>query len=693
MTMPPNDTVPRSELTLRGLVIGVVITVLFTAANVYFGLKAGLTFATSIPAAVISMAILRYFKNATIQENNIVQTVASAAGTLSSIIFVLPGLIMIGWWSGKTNWLDAFPYWVSFSICALGGILGVMYSIPLRRALVTNSDLPYPEGLACAEVLKVGAGEEGHSATAAAENRAGLLAVVWGSIASAAFAVIVATRVFAGDVVQYFQVRMGGDKPGVTGFDFLLSFALFGIGHLVGLWVGIAMLVGALIGWGWGIPHFSALDPGHGAAIADLAGATWSHKVRFVGAGTIGVAAVWTLLKLVKPVASGLSSAMAASRVRAAGNADSLPRTEQDIPIGQVGLISLACMVPIGWLLWNFVANAQQGLGDHLWFLVGGGVLFIVLMSFFVSAVCGYMAGLIGSSNSPLSGIGIIVVICAALLLVFGVRGSLPADSQTALVAFALFVTSIVFTVAAIANNNLQDLKTGQLVDATPAKQQWALVIGVIAGAAIIPPILDLLNRAYGFTGAPGATAHALAAPQAGLISALAKGVITNDIDWSLIQIGIGIGVAAIIVDIVLRATTKSVHLAPLAVGLGIYLPTQSTLMVVVGAVVGWWFDRNADRNSKNPESTKQLGVLLASGMIVGEGLVGVLVSALVGFSEQLGFSNHDFPLSVVSDEFANKPWLLGFAPAVWVGGIAFVVAISAMYAWITRLSRTALNS
>ena len=326
----PSGAAPRKELTIRGLIIGIVITVVFTAANVFFGLKAGLTFATSIPAAVISMAILRYFKGATIQENNIVQTVASAAGTLSSIIFVLPGLIMIGWWTG-------FNYWTSFAICALGGILGVMYSIPLRRALVTNSDLPYPEGVACAEVLKVGAGVEGTSAEDAAEsNRAGLLAVLWGSIVSAVFAVVVATRVFASDVVNYFRV---GDKGGVTGFDFLLSFALFGIGHLVGLWVGIAMLVGALIGWGWGVPHFSALAPA-ADAIADLANATWSHKVRFVGAGTIGVAAIWTLAKLVKPVISGLTSAMAASRARGAGNAALLPRTEQDIPIGQVGLIS-----------------------------------------------------------------------------------------------------------------------------------------------------------------------------------------------------------------------------------------------------------------------------------------------------------------------------------------------------------------
>jgi putative OPT family oligopeptide transporter len=672
---------PRNELTVRGVIIGVLITLVFTAANVYFGLKAGLTFATSIPAAVISMAILRYFKDATIQENNIVQTVASAAGTLSAIIFVLPGLILVGWWT-------VFNYWTSFAICALGGILGVMYSIPLRRALVTNSDLPYPEGVACAEVLKVGAGGEGTNAQAAVEsNRAGLLAVLWGSIVSAVFAIVVATRVFAGDVVHYFRVGGNGNTGGgVTGFDFFLSFALFGIGHLVGLWVGIAMLVGAMIGWGWGVPHFSALAPAAGA-IADLANATWSHKVRFVGAGTIGVAAVWTLAKLVKPVISGLTSAMAASRARGAGNAGLLPRTEQDIPIGQVALISLACMVPIGWLLWDFVSTAGGGLADHMLLLVGGGVVFIVLMSFFVSTVCGYMAGLIGSSNSPLSGIGIIVVIGAALLLVFGVRSALPADSEKALVAFALFVTSIVFAVATIANNNLQDLKTGQLVDATPSKQQWALVIGVLAGAAIIPPILDLLNHAYGFVGAPGPhREHALAAPQAGLISALAQGVIQNNIDWGLIKIGAVIGVVAIALDETLRRATTSAHLSPLAVGLGIYLPTQSTLMVVVGAVAGWWFDRSADRKSKNPEATKQLGVLLASGMIVGEGLVGVVVAALVAFAEPLGFSNHDFPLNLVSDTYAGSA-------ALWVGGAAFTAIMVVLYRWVGRLNQSAPNA
>jgi putative OPT family oligopeptide transporter len=647
----------RAELTLRGLILGVLITLVFTAANVYFGLKAGLTFATSIPAAVISMAALRALHGATIQENNIVQTVASAAGTLSSIIFVLPGMVMIGWWSG-------FPYWVSCGICVFGGILGVMYSIPLRRALVTQSDLPYPEGVACAEVLKCGSGEHGRGVE---ESRAGLAALVWGSAISGAFALIAATRVFASDVARNFRV---GER-GVSGFDFFLSFALFGIGHLVGLWVGVAMGVGALIAWVWGVPHFSALSPDAATASLDaLAHDTWSHTVRFVGAGTIGVAAIWTLAKLIKPVVAGLRSAMVAARTRAEGNAALLPRTEQDIPIGIVGFVSLLCVLPAGVLLAQFVS--ASGLGDHMAFLVVSGVLYIAVMSFLVSAVCGYMAGLIGSSNSPLSGIGILAVIGFALILVFGVHAGASADTGKALVAYALFVTAVVFAAAAIANNNLQDLKTGQLVDATPWKQQVALVIGVIAGAVIIPPILDLLNKAYGFAGAAGPHhEHPLPAPQAGLISALAQGVIQNNVDWSLIETGGLIGVVVIAADALLRRAKPGAHLSPLAVGLGIYLPTQSTLMVVVGAVAGWIFERRAEARPR-PEATKQLGVLLASGMIVGEGLIGVVVAALVAFSGQ------DFPLSLVSDAFADNG-------AVWLGGIAFAGVIYLLYRWAGR--------
>ncbi|HEV2271332.1 MAG TPA: oligopeptide transporter, OPT family [Steroidobacteraceae bacterium] len=653
----------RGEFTLRGMIIGVVITVAFTAANVFFGLKAGITFSTSIPAAVISMAILRYCRGATIQENNIVQTVASAAGTLSSIIFVLPGLVIVGWWTG-------FPFWMSFAVCAAGGILGVMYTIPLRRALVTQSDLPYPEGVACAEVLKVGCGvaERQEALEQVDAGAAGLKAVLVGSIVSALFYMVVQTRIFASDVVRYFRV---GSHGAATGFDFQMSFALFGIGHLVGPAVGLAMLVGALISWGWGIPHYTVLHPAAGAA-ADVAQATWSHYIRYVGAGTIGVSAIWTLLTLVRPVLSGLAGAMAASRVRKAGQAHTMPRTEHDIPIGMVALVSLLCLLPVAWLCGHFAIIS--GLGSHLWLLAIGGVIFVAIMGFLVSTVCGYMAGLIGSSNSPLSGIGILSVVICALLLVVAVKGTLPVSAGKALVAYALFVTAIVFSVASIANNNLQDLKTGQLVDATPAKQQWALVIGVIAGALIIPPVLDVVNHAYGFLGAPGVNpAHALPAPQAGLISALAQGVIQNNIDWSELWIGVGIGVVCIIFDEVLRRTAKGARLPPLAIGLGMYLPTYSTLMITVGSIVGWVFDRRADR-APAAEATKQLGVLLASGLIVGEGLLGVI------FAFAVGISGNQTPIALVGDSFADA--------AMWIGGVAFVVIVWLQYRWIFRLVR-----
>ena len=652
----------RAELTIRGLIIGIVITLVLTAANVYCGLKAGLTFSTSIPAAVISMAILRGFRDATVQENNIVQTVASAAGTLSSIIFVLPGLIMIGYWT-------EFPFWTSFWICALGGILGVMYSIPLRRALVTTSDLPYPEGVACAEVLKVGSGGDANDASDVERGRAGLLAVVWGSIVSAVFAVVVATQVFASDVAQTFRI---GRKGAVSGYDFSLSFLLLAIGHLVGLSVGIAMLIGALIGWGWGVPHYSAIAGDITTVAATLAQKTWSTKVRFVGAGAIGVSAIWTLLKLVKPVTRGLAGAMAASRARKAGKADTLPITERDIPIGIVGLVTLICMLPIAWLL-AYLGNTS-GLGAHVATLTIGGVAYIVLMSFFVSAVTGYMAGLIGSSNSPLSGIGILVVIGAALLLVVGVKPYVSPDAGKSLMAFALFTTAVIFSVAAIANNNLQDLKTGQLVDATPWKQQVALVIGVVAGAIVIPPVLNLVNHAYSFVGAPGAELrpHPLPAPQAGLISSLGQGVITGEIDWSLIRTGGLIGVGIILLDEILARTTKHMRVPPLAVGLGIYLPTQSTLMIVVGAIVGWFFDQRANRTPK-PEATKQLGVLLASGLIVGESVILVVISAIVAFSGVAA------PLALVGPGFETA--------GIIIGGVAFAAIAFVLYRWILRMA------
>ena len=412
----------RKELTIRGLILGVVITVIFTAANVYFGLKAGLTFATSIPAAVIAMALLRRAAGNSIGETNIVQTIASSAGTLSSIIFVLPGLVMIGWWTG-------FPYWMSTTLCALGGVLGVMYSIPLRRALVTNSPLPYPEGVACAEVLKVG-----HASDSGEGSRQGLVAIVAGAIVSAGFSIVVATQVFAANIAQYFRLP-GGDRNGTgpaTGFDLNFSFALLAVGHLVGLWVGIAILVGACIAWLGGVPYLTSGVDGAAEAVALFA---WSKQVRFIGAGCIAVAALWTLVKLAKPVASGLMHTLAAARSR-----EEVGSTERDMSPVAIGGLLLACLVAIAALVIHFVHGTTLQSQTVVLLLIT--LAFVLLGGFIVSAICGYLAGLVGSTNSPISGVGILAILMYAALL-GAVINAAQGEPMKALIAFALFTLSI----------------------------------------------------------------------------------------------------------------------------------------------------------------------------------------------------------------------------------------------------------
>jgi putative OPT family oligopeptide transporter len=640
---------------LRGLVLGAAITLVFTAANVYLGLKVGLTFASSIPAAVISMAVLRALRTGTIYENNIVQTVASAAGTLSSIIFVLPGLVMVGWWTG-------FPFWESFGVCAVGGILGVMYTVPLRRALVTDSDLPYPEGVAAAEVLRVGA----ESREAAAENQAGLLAVSGGTVASAGFAAIVGTRLFTDEVDVFFRVG-----PSATGLGVGLSLALLGVGHLVGLSVGLAMLLGLFLSWGVATPILTALHPVAGAA-QEVATSVWRHQVRFIGAGTIGISAIWTLGKLAGPVTRGVLSAIAASRSAKTQGRDTLPRTEQDIPIGLVALISVACLVPLAGLFAAFLWGGA--LAPLALPLIVGAVVYVAIAGFLVATACGYMAGLIGSSNSPVSGLAILTVIGASLLLALVAHATSGTVGAT-LVAYALFVTAVVLCVATIANDNLQDLKTGQLVDATPWRQQVALIVGVVMGALVIPPILELLNHAYGFAGAPnlaGAIArNPLPAPQATLISALAKGVIQGQLDWGLIGIGVLTGIGIIALDELLGAS-KRLRLPPLAVGIGIYLPASLSTPVVVGALFGAFYNRWAKRQP-NADGALQLGTLLASGFIVGESLFGVLNAGLIKLT------NRGTPLALLGDDFAT--------PSKILGTIAFFAVPAGLYLWLQRLA------
>ncbi|SFJ79978.1 putative oligopeptide transporter, OPT family [Sphingomonas sp. NFR04] len=638
------------ELTLRGVLLGGAITLLFTAANVYLGLKIGLTFATSIPAAVISMAILRFFPGSTILENNIVQTVASAAGTLAAIIFVLPGLVMIGWWNG-------FPYVETAAITMFGGILGVMFSVPLRRALVVDSpDLPYPEGRAAAEVLQVGAG----SREGAEESARGLKVIVVNALASAGFALVTRMKLAAEEGALFFKA--GAGSTGIIGG---LQFALIGAGHLIGLTVGIAILVGVAIGWWIALPILSAGMPGAAEAVANT---VFRSDVRFLGAGTIGMAAIWTLLKIIGPVIGGIRSSLAASAAARSG-AD-VAIGERDLPIGIVAVVTLGMLLPIGWLLWSVLAAGPLSASAGL--LVAGSLVFVLVVGLVIASVCGYMAGLIGASNSPVSGIGILSVVAASLMLVGLYGRNLDPGTTQALIAYALIVTGIVFGVATISNDNLQDLKTGQLVGATPWKQQVALLFGVVFGSLVIPPVLSVLNASFGFAGVPGASADALPAPQAALISSLAKGVLGGDLRWDLIGIGALIGAGVILVDELLARTTKF-RLPPLAVGLGIYLPMGVTLTVVVGAVIGWFYDRAAER-ARDPEFVKRMGVLMATGMIVGDSLFGVLYAGIVYET------GSESPLALVGP---------GFAGVALAGGTALFLAITAgLYLYTRRQAR-----
>lgn len=642
------------ELTIRGLILGALITIVFTTANVYLGLKVGLTFASSIPAAVISMAMLSAVKDSTILENNIVQTVASAAGTLSAIIFVLPGLVIVGWWT-------RFPFWESFFICLSGGVLGVVFTIPLRRALVTNSDLPYPEGVAAAEVLRVGSGTRGETKDETGEAREGLVAVVLGSVTSAGLAILSGTQVIAGGLAGF--VRIGATAS--TGYDIAWSLALLGAGQLVGLSVGVAMLVGQVISWLIAVPILTAMQPATvGATLAAHTTAIWRTQVRFIGAGTIAVAAIYTLMTLAKPVLGGLVSTLAASRAESTAD-------DRDRDLAPVWIFALtaACLVIAGWLAFTFAKSTVLAPSALKLTLIA--VPFVLIVGFVIAGICGYMAGLIGASNSPISGIGILSIVVSASLFALAVAPT--GETRHALVAFALFVTAIVFACATISNDNLQDLKTGQLVGASPMRQQIALIVGVAAGASVIPFVLNLLAKAYGFAGAPNVNvvaAHPLPAPQATLISALAQGVIGGSLEWKMLIIGALVGVGLVLLDEALRVM-KKLRIPPLAVGIGIYLPMSATFAVIIGALLSHWYERRSS-SMPNPDRSRRLATLVASGLIVGESVWGVINAGLiVSFSKEA-------PIALVPDTFALAPWL---------GVLGFVGAVVWLYRWMLQRS------
>lgn len=650
------------ELTFRGMFLGALITVIFTASNVYLGLKVGMTFASSIPAAVISMAILKFFKDSSILENNMVQTQASSAGTLSSVIFVLPGLLMMGYW-------QEFPFWQTVLICASGGTLGVLFTIPLRRAMVVNSDLPYPEGVAAAEILKAGNNDESDS---------GVKDIAYGGIFAGTVAFLTnALRVMSDSASAWFS-----NGKAVFQLPMGFSLALVGAGYLIGIVGGLAMLFGTFLAWGVAVPYFTATgDMPTDASIVSYAMTEWKTKVRFIGVGTIGIAAIWTLLILLKPMIEGMVHSF---RMLKGSQAESEHRIDIDLSPKTIIYILLATVVLIVISLYHFVAAAPIS-AELAVLLVVVCTLLAVLIGFFVAAASGYMAGLVGSSSSPISGIGIISVIVISLVLVtIGKSSGLfeTADGQKFLTALTLFTASIVLTTATISNDNLQDLKTGLLVEATPWRQQVALIIGCFVGALVIAPVLEILYHAYGFTGALPRSdmdpTQALSAPQATIMTTISKGIFTNQLEWTYILSGVGLGVVLIIIDALMRKTTNSRFALPvLAVGIGIYLPPSINMPVVVGAVMAWFITRNIKSYAKRTNDTEvekkaeRFGTLFAAGLIVGESLMGVILAFIIAASVTSGGS--EAPLALALENWDKMGELLGLA--VFIFGIFIFVS------------------
>lgn len=641
------------ELTVRGIILGALITVIFTASNVYLGLKVGVTFASSIPSAVISMAVLKFFKDSSILENNMVQTQASSAGTLSSVIFVLPGLLMMGYWQD-------FPFWQTMLICAAGGTLGVLFTIPLRRAMVVNSNLPYPEGVAAAEILKAGNHADGDS---------GVKDIAYGGVLAGLVAFLTnGLRVMADGASAWIQT-------GKAAFQLPMGFslALLGAGYLIGIVGGIAMLIGVILTWGVAVPYFTmSEDIAADASLIDSAMTVWKTKVRYIGVGTIGIAAIWTLLILMKPMIEGMVHSF---RMLKGGQEASEHRIDIDLSPKTMIYILIATVALIVISLHHFIAAAP--ISPELSILLVVVCTFLaVFIGFFVAAASGYMAGLVGSSSSPISGIGIISVIVISLVLVsIGNASGLfeTVDGQKFLTALTLFTASIVITTACISNDNLQDLKTGLLVEATPWRQQVALIIGCFVGALVIAPVLEILYHAYGFSGAlprPDMDpSQALSAPQATLMTAISQGIFTNKLEWTYILTGVGLGAVLITIDAFLKKVSNKVFSLPvIAVGIGIYLPPSINTPVIVGAFLAWIMARHIAKLGNKEVSAKaeRFGTLFSAGLIVGESLMGVILAFIIAASVTTGGSEAPLSLNLENWDTIGE----------WFGLIVFIVGI-----------------
>lgn len=628
--IPASETLP--EVTVKAVVLGALLAALLGGANAYLGLKVGLTVSASIPAAIISMAVLRFFRNHNILENNIVQTAASSGEAIAGgVIFTLPALIILGYW---TN----FEYGETLAIAIAGGVLGVLFTIPLRRALIIESDLKFPEGVATGEVLKAGSeGGEGVKVIAAAAVGAAILKFCQTGL-----------KLMAGEATGSFTAGRA-----IFGVGSNLSVALIAVGYIVGLNISVLVFAGGAISWLFGIPIYTALyglPPGAvddaGAPLTGYAAAQfiWSTKIRYMGVGAMVVGGVWALISLVKPIRDGVRSSLAAVRAARAGEEMNVPRTERDTPITWVLIATVLMALPIFFVFMRVLSTEGLGISGGLyWATLIFATAFALFAGFLFSSVAGYMAGLVGSSNSPISGVTIATILTTSLILLvlLGTQVDFGTDAakSAAAAAVAIFVGAVVCCAAAMAGDNLQDLKAGQLVGATPWKLQIMQIVGVLAGALACAPILRLLYEAYGLGGVfprPGMDpGEMLAAPQATLMQSVARGVFARNLEWNMIAVGALIAVGIIAFDMVLKARKAEFRAPVLAVAVGIYLPLELSVSIFLGGLVAYAAGRYLSRRFQPGETdyreavinSERRGLLFSSGLITGEALVGILLA------------------------------------------------------------------
>ena len=589
------------EITIKAVVLGVVLSVVLAAANAYLGLFAGMTVSASIPAAVVSMGVLRLFRRSNILENNIVQTAASAGESLAAgVIFTLPALVILNFWQ-DFNYL-----WVTL-IAGLGGILGVLFTIPLRRALIVEGKLKFPEGIATAEVLKSGQ-----------RKGPGLKYIAQAAIAGGLFKFAEAgLRIWPAAIEA--AGKIGGS---IAYFGSNLSPALLSVGYIVGLNIAVLIFLGGLVNWLIAIPVCAALEPwpvadGQALAALDWAHQLWSAKTRYIGVGSMLIGGLWTVFKMRGSIFSGIKSGLAAyQNVAGAGQKAQIARTERDMPMKWILVLIIASVVPLFIVYQVFVKDISVSLPM---------ALIMLALGFLFSAVAGYMAGLVGSSNNPISGVTIATVLVSSLLLLL-LMGAGAKNGPAA----AIIIGSVVCCAAAIAGDNMQDLKAGYLVGATPWKQQVMQLVGTASAALVMAPILMLLLNAYGFAGHESATSDALIAPQANLMASVAKGVFEGGLPWNYVVIGMILAGVVIALDEYLLRIGSSFRTPVLAVAIGIYLPFELEVPIFAGGIIHFVVTLLHRRKNTPPDTAEiamRHGLLFASGLITGEALIGILMA------------------------------------------------------------------